>query len=156
MSLSDERGSMRLKIEIKIVPEAVEPNLVIYTSEITQELTQLAAAIKNATGKVLAVWENSRIVVLRPEEVYMVRVEDEKTLVYGKTQTFSCSKRLYEIAELMGGDFLRISKSAIINLKFLDSVETSFSGMMQVRLKNGSKDYVSRKYLPDLKKYLGL
>jgi two-component system response regulator LytT len=30
------------------------------------------------------------------------------------------------------------------------------SGMMLLKLKNGMKDYVSRKYLPSLKNYLGI
>ncbi|RKJ31015.1 LytTR family transcriptional regulator, partial [bacterium 1XD42-8] len=32
----------------------------------------------------------------------------------------------------------------------------SFGGMMCLVMKNGCKDYVSRKYLPDLKRYLGI
>lgn len=145
-----------MKVEIKISDDVPEPNIVIYTKEITEEITQIAAAIKNATGKVITVWDNGRIIVLRPEEIYMVRVENEKTAVYGKTQSYSCSKRLYEIQEIMGNDFMRISKSVLINLKYLDCVEPSFNGVMLLKLKNGSKDYVSRKYLPALKNYLGI
>lgn len=72
-----------------------------------------------------------------------------------KRKVYSCSGRLYKIEELMGSGFLRISKSTIINLKYLDSVEPSFNRMMLVKLKNGSKDYVSRKYLPALKSIWG-
>ena len=39
---------------------------------------------------------------------------------------------------------------------YLDSIEPGFSGTMLLKLKNGSKDYVSRTYLPAFKKYLGL
>lgn len=145
-----------MKVEIKISDDVPETNIVIYTKEITEEITQVAAAIKNATGKIITVWENGQIIVLRPEEIYMVRVENEKTTVYGKTQSYSCSKRLYEIEEIMGNDFMRISKSVLINLNYLDCVEPSFNGMMLLKLKNGSKDYVSRKYLPALKHYLGI
>ena len=53
-------------------------------------------------------------------------------------------------------DFMKISKTALINLKYIEGVEASFGGSMLLILKNGCKDYVSRKYLPDLKKYLGL
>ena len=145
-----------LKVEIRITEEASEPCVIIYANEMTEEIAQIAAAVKNASGRVLAVREEDRIIVLRPEEIYMARVENEKISVYGKAKVYSCLGRLYKIEELMGSGFLRISKSTIINLKYLDSVEPSFNGMMLVKLKNGSKDYVSRKYLPALKKYLGL
>ncbi len=65
-------------------------------------------------------------------------------------------KRLYSYEEQLGGGFMRISKSTLVNLSFIDSVEPSFNGMMHLRLKNGCKDYISRKYLPAFKKYLGI
>ena len=58
--------------------------------------------------------------------------------------------------KLLGSGFMRISKSTLINLKQINSVEPSFHGTMLVILKNGNKDYISRKYLPAFKKYLGI
>ena len=43
-----------------------------------------------------------------------------------------------------------------VNLSYLDSIEPGLGGTMLLKLKNGCKDYVSRKYLPDFKRYLGL
>ena len=51
---------------------------------------------------------------------------------------------------------MQISKTTLINLSYMDSIEPGFSGTLLLKLKNGDKDYVSRKYLPDLKNYLGL
>lgn len=34
--------------------------------------------------------------------------------------------------------------------------EAEFGGMMLLTMKNGSSEYVSRHYLPEFKKYLGL
>jgi DNA-binding LytR/AlgR family response regulator len=38
----------------------------------------------------------------------------------------------------------------------IDYVEPAFNGMMMILLKNGGKDFISRKYLPQLKQYLGI
>jgi DNA-binding LytR/AlgR family response regulator len=51
---------------------------------------------------------------------------------------------------------MQISKQTIINLSYLDLIEASFNGAFLLKLKNGLSDYVSRKYFPQLKKYLGL
>jgi DNA-binding LytR/AlgR family response regulator len=51
---------------------------------------------------------------------------------------------------------MQISKSTLINLSCMDCIEPGFSGTLLLKLKNGSKDYVSRTYLPEFKKYLGL
>ena len=57
---------------------------------------------------------------------------------------------------LLGRGFMQISKQTIINLSYIKSVEAGFSGTLLLKLKNGLSDYVSRKYLPELKKYLGI
>ena len=62
----------------------------------------------------------------------------------------------YELASQLGKGFMQISKSTLVNLSYLDSIEPGFSGTMLLKLKNGNKDYVSRTYLPAFKKYLGL
>jgi len=96
------------------------------------------------------------MVILAPEDIYMVRVEGGETIIYGATRKYRSGKRLYEIYRQLGNRFMQISKSTIVNLSYMDSVEPGFSGTLLLKLKNGSKDYVSRKYLPDFKKYLGL
>ena len=86
----------------------------------------------------------------------MVRVENEKTLVYTKDGQYACGKRLYELETALGGGFLRINKSTLVNLEQLDYVEPTLGGLMLLVLKNGCRDHISRKYLPAFKRYLGL
>lgn len=57
---------------------------------------------------------------------------------------------------MLGVSFMRISKSVLINLQYLECVEPTLGGLMMVTLKNGCKECISRKYLPAFKKYLGL
>ena len=51
---------------------------------------------------------------------------------------------------------IRFPDSPVVNLKYLESVEPSFNGVMLLHMKNGEKEYISRKFVPQLKKYLGL
>ena len=75
---------------------------------------------------------------------------------YLYTARDAAHKRMYELLEILGPDFMQVSKSACINLKFLESVEPSFNGVMLLYLKDGEKEYISRKFVPKLKEYLGL
>lgn len=145
-----------MKVEIKLQPETKEPYAVIYTSEISPELQRTAELLKMENSGVIPVSENERIVVLRPDEIYMVRVENERPAVYTKAKQYSSGKRLYEFEAILGNGFMRISKSTLVNLHYLDYVEPSLGGLMLIVLKNGCKDYISRKYLPAFKQYLGL
>ena len=145
-----------MKVEIKVLPEAKEPCAVIYASEITPEIRRAAALLEKEIPDVIPVKENDSIIVLRPDEIYMVRVENEKTVVYTKTKRYDGGKRLYEFEEILGKGFMRISKGTLANLNYLDYVESTLGGLMLLVLKNGCKECISRKYLPTFKQYLGL
>lgn len=144
-----------MRVEIKVFAEIKEPYAVIYTNAITGEVMKIRSILE-IQEPIVTVADGERIIVLTPEETYMIRTENEDVVVYNKDRRYISNKRLYEMEALLGNGFLRISKSTIINLRMIDYVEPAFNGMMMILLKNGSKDFISRKYLPQLKKYLGI
>ena len=60
---------------------------------------------------------------------------------------------MYEVLDQVGSGFMQISKSCVVNLSYVQSVEAGFGGSLLLKMRNGLSDYVSRKYLPDLKNY---
>ena len=149
------KGGGKLKVELKISKEVKEPYAVIYSDSLTDEITSAVMYLEN-TGKIITGEDNGRIAVLQPSEIYMVRVENERTVIYGENKKFLSPKRLYQLEQQLGNGFMKISKSTVINLSHIKCVEPSFKGMMSLVMKNGLKDWISRKYLPDFKKYLGI
>ena len=100
--------------------------------------------------------QDQQTIFLTREEIYMIRMEHSTVVLYTKEKTFTSKKRLYEIEEMLGTSFIRISKSTIVNMQHIHYVEPSFQGMMLLVMKNGCRDYISRKYLANFKAYLGL
>lgn len=146
-----------MKVEIKLSADIKEPFAVIYSNEITPEVSRIVSLIeKDTDNSIITVADNERVMILRPNQIYMVRIEKEKTVVYSETKKYSSNKRLYEFETMLGAGFMRISKSVLVNLEYIDCVEPSFGGMMLLVLKNGCKDYISRRYMPAFKKYIGI
>ena len=145
-----------MKVSIELSAEYKEPFAVIHTDKVTDEITRIIDMFSNNETPVTALQNEEEIVVLKPDEIYMVRIEGGDTVIYGEKQKYRSRKRLYELSDLLGKKFMQISKTTLINLSYIDSIEPGFSGTMLLKLKNGNKDYVSRKYLPDFKRYLGL
>ena len=144
-----------MQVKIEVSPEHTPPRAVIYTDRITPEIQRALDILQAKDSPVLAE-ENGRTFLLTGQEIYMVRVEDRETRLYTKKDAFGTRKRLYEVLDQLGGGFMQISKSCAVNLSYIQSVEASFGGSLLLKMKNGLSDYVSRKYLPDLKSYLGL
>ena len=144
-----------MKVDIEISSEVQQPYAIIYTAEVTKEIQDAVIALEN-NYHVITASDHDKIVILNPEEIYMARVENEQVVLYGEKRQFLSNKRLYQIAAQLGRDFIQISRFTIVNLRFIDSVRPSFNGLMHISLKNGETDYISRKYLPGFKEYLGL
>ena len=144
-----------MKVDIEISSEVQQPYAIIYTAEVTKEIQDAVIALEN-NYHVITASDHDKIVILNPDEIYMARVENEQVVLYGEKRQFLSNKRLYKIAAQLGRDFIQISRFTIVNLRFIDSVRPSFNGLMNISLKNGETDYISRKYLPGFKEYLGL
>ncbi len=144
-----------MKVSVEITPGVKEPYAVIYTAQVTEEIQRTIDLLGTGDTPVTA-YHEEKLIILQPEDIFMVRVEDGDTILYGAKQKFRSRKRLYELSIQLGKQFMQISKSTLVNLSYLDSVEPGLGGTMLLKLKNGCKDYVSRKYLPDFKRYLGL
>ena len=145
-----------MKVSIDISAEYKEPFAVIHTDKVTEEIQRIVDVLGTNETPITALQNEDNIVVLQPKDIYMVRVEDGDTIIYGAKQRYRSRKRLYELAQQLGSQFMQISKTTLINLSYVDSIEPGFSGTLLLKLKNGNKDYVSRKYLPEFKKYLGI
>ena len=144
-----------MKVNVELSADYNTPYAVIYTNQITEEI-QRTIDILGAGDVPVTAQHQDKILILQPKEIYMVRVEGGETVLYGFSETYYSRKRLYEIGAQLGKQFMQISKTTLVNLSYLDSVEAGFKGTLLLKLKNGCKDYVSRTYLPEFKRYLGL
>lgn len=144
-----------MKVSIEISAEYNPPHAVIYADEISPDIQRAMDVLGNDDAPI-TVQHGERMIIMQPAEIYMVRVENGQTMVYGKKDRFFSPKRLYEIRNRLGSGFIQISKSTLVNLSCMSSVEASFNGTLLLYLKNGLQDHVSRKYLSEFKSYLGL
>ena len=110
----------------------------------------------NGKNSILAVKKGKDIVILEFDDIYMFRVEDKQLKVFTEKSEYLLKKPLYQIEDDLDSNFVRISKSTIVNMRKIERVAPSLKGMMFISLKNGLKDNISRKYLPDFKNALGL
>lgn len=147
-----------MRVDMNISENIKEPYAVIHAGELTPEIAELAKEIAQfRIGKNVIIGKiDERMVIIEPEKIVLIRVVNDKVFIVADGETYRIGKRMYELLEILGSDFMQVSKSAAINLKYLESVEPSFNGVMLLHLKGGEKEYISRKFVPQLKKYLGL
>ena len=146
-----------MKVDLFFSRDISEPHAEIHTNELTDNIHQAIALLEDDSKMdMLAVKKGKDISFLDFDEIFMIRVEDKQVIVYTQEDKYSIKKALYQVEESLNPSFVRISKTTIVNIKKIDRVAPSLRGMMFIQLKNGLKDNISRKYLPDFKEALDL
>ena len=146
-----------MKVNLFVSKDIEEPHTDIHTNELTDNITKALSILESDdSNDMLAVKKGSDIALLEFGDVFMLRVEDKQVKVYTENNQYLIKKPLYQVEENLNSDFVRISKTTIVNLRKIERVAPSLKGMMFIQLKNGLKDNISRKYLPDFKNALDL
>lgn len=98
-----------------------------------------------------------RIEMLRVADLILVDVDGSSLILETTQGRLVTTDRLYKFRErLANPDFVQVSKHALININHLQALENSFSGNMLAILTGKIKTDVSRRYLSELERCLGL
>lgn len=94
---------------------------------------------------------------LRLSDIYYFEVVDGVSFLYTQGDVFTAKEKLYEFEGISSRSALfRCSKSMILNADKIDYVRPSVSGRFEAVLSNGEMVIVSRKYVAELKRLLGI
>lgn len=142
---------MKCKI---IIDKAHDEEVIVYV----HEKNALAEKIENivlSDSRQLLGFDGKNVLVLDNSEVYCFTVEDNKVYALTHSEKLRLKQRLYEIEECVGNDFVKINQSCIINMNKIHKFDASLSGGLSVIMKNGYKDYISRRQLKKVKERMG-
>ncbi|MBR2550756.1 MAG: LytTR family transcriptional regulator DNA-binding domain-containing protein [Clostridiales bacterium] len=144
-----------MQVHIEKVSSKDEEQAVIKAVEITDEIRG-AVELLEGESKGFAVSRDGQVFIIKASAVYYIESVDKKTFVYTKQGCYDCKYRLYELEVMLGGYFMRCSKSMIINLRKVKNVKSQMSGRIDATLLNDEVVIISRGYVKEVKRRLGL
>lgn len=145
-----------MRIIIEEPEEDREDEIIVRCRNLTDEMLQIIARLRLRESMVIGYLGESIMRVPAADIFYFEAVEG-KVFLYTQNQVYEPRQKLYEVEnEFKGGDYLRISKSAIVNIRKIRQITPDFGGRFEALLKNGEKIIISRQYVPALKRKLGV
>lgn len=144
-----------MKIIIEDLREDEEEQIIIKCHQLTPEINRLISSLKSQDS--LIAYDGSEIYRVPQSKVYYIESIDNKIFLYCREKVYELKQKLYELEDCLSGrDFLRVSKSVILNLSKIKSLSPALSGRFEAVLFNDEKTIISRQYVSDLKKRLGI
>ena len=100
---------------------------------------------------------DNNIALLSYDDVYYFEAVENHVYAYCKSDVYEVKYKLYELEEnCRSMDFIRCSKSLIVNLSKIKYLSPMFNGRLEALLKNDEKVIISRQYVPELRRKLGI
>lgn len=143
-----------MKLIIEETPDCEETEVRIRCGLITPELRELISLIRLHTFSV-EVRRDGETFYLRLEDILYFEAVDGRTFAYTDEGVYELSLKLYQLEdELAKTSFLRVSRTAVLNLAKLKSVKGLINGRMLGTLENGEQIVINRSHVDALKKKL--
>ena len=140
--------NIRFEPNPQLAPDTV--NVTVEAAKLNAEALQVLQILEenqNASSGLtrLPLLVDDKTIMVASQDLIAMEVYQNELTVYTQQATY-----------LVGRDFVQVSKSALLNINHLHTLEMGFSGNMVALMTHKIKLGVSRKYLPALKQALGM
>ena len=134
------------ELELHVCKDAMD-------EEVVRTLGDLHALFDES---IRAVDERGNQLLLPLVGIYSFFAEGQRVYALDEKQKYVVSAKLYELEEKYEESFVRISKSELVNVKKIKSLDLSLTGTIKVLMKNGYETYSSRRNVAKIRERLAL
>ncbi|MCU5746486.1 LytTR family transcriptional regulator [Staphylococcus sp. SQ8-PEA] len=146
-----------MKLDLNINELFQEEAVSITAPKMTDAVHQLISFIDNLNHL-------RQIQGKKEQDIYLINIKEVKSFkaltkkVFALTQheEYEINLRLYQLEEQLPSEFVRISKSEIININFIYKVKLEANGLIRIFFNNKDFTHSSRRYLKSIKERLAL
>ena len=143
-NISDDIKEDEIEIQIKAKSNSNILNKIIENIQNVSENIDTIIGIKE-----------SNISIISVEDIMCFYSMEQNNYCKTNSDEFKIKKKLYELEESLDKNtFVRISNSCIVNIKFVQSFDLSMIGNIIVKFRDGTSEYVSKRRIPYVMKFL--
>ena len=111
--------------------------------------------LTNGNSNSIIGYDDKDLVILQLQDIIMITILDNKiTAICINNKRYHLRKRIYQLTNELPNNFWRINKSSIVNKIYIDRFEETKTAGVNIVMKNGLSDYVSRRCFSKIRKEL--
>lgn len=145
-----------MKIRIEIDENLEEDEVTIKCKEINQTIKRVQQSISSANLiPKLIFYKNDTEYYLNINDILFFETSENSVEAHTEKEVYKIKYRLYELEEILPNNFVRVSKSTILNVNQIYSINRNLTSSSLVQFYKSYKQvYVSRNYNKILKQRL--
>ena len=142
-----------MKINIDVDDSLQQDMITIHCREITDEILELQRLLsqKQTGGQKISAYIDDTEYYVDVKTILFLEADGNYISVHTAKSIYRVRQKLYELEELLPRDFLRVSKSTIVNTELIASIKKNITGASEISFRNSiKKAYESRNYIKAL------
>lgn len=144
-----------MKVRIELEEERTEDEIVIYCRSVTDGIKRIQKAVASAASaeQTVVLYKEDAEYYVELSDILFFETEGAVLNAHTRDDIYQTRYRLYELAEMFSENFVRVSKSAIVNTREIYSLTRNpLSTTSVIAFVNSHKQvFVSRHYSKQLK-----
>ncbi len=143
-----------MKVRVELTDGTEEDEVVIRCGRVDDTVRELCRYIREQAGPecALVFYKENREFYFPLENVLFFETEGECVYAHTADDAYLVKRRLYELEQALPRSFVRVSKSAIANVRRVYSVTRDLSSSSLVQFAGSHKQiYASRRYYQELR-----
>lgn len=127
-----------------------------YNVNVIHDLLKESGYYKQSSAYLLGK-NNQDLELVHTNDIVYIEGINNDTFLHTENQEYLSKQKLYELeAQLIDRLFIRIAKSYIVSISKIKKIKPTFNGKLLLIMRNDIKLEVSRCYLGDFRKLLGM
>lgn len=136
-----------MKVTIEVDENLAEECVVIKCRELNDNIIKLQKTLSEKADMTILLHKDDKEYYMPLENILFFETENKIIRAHTKNEMYETTYKLYELEELLPRYFMRISKSAIVNMNKIYSITKNIAASSTVEFGDSHKKvYVSRNY----------
>lgn len=143
-----------MKIRIEVDKEIQEDEVIIKCKQLNDDVTNIQKALTDILSKKAQIifYKNNSEYYIPLSEILFFETEESSISAHTIDNIYQVKYKLYELEDILPNNFMRVSKSTILNIDYIYSITKNLTSSSIVEFQNTHKKvYVSRHYYKLLK-----
>ena len=143
-----------MKIRIELDEKISEDEVIIRCSELSEEVRNIQRVLSDMLSQKMKItfYKNNTEYYISLDEILFFETEESNISAHTVDNVYLVKYKLYELEEILPKDFVRASKSTIVNINHIYSITRNLTSSSLVEFQGTHKKvYVSRHYYKQLK-----
>ena len=143
-----------MRIRIEIDEKIKEDEIIIKCSQLNNEINKIQSLLNEIISKKnnMVLYKDNIEYFISLEEILFFETEANNVFAHSVDNVYKVKYKLYELEETLPDNFMRVSKSTILNVDYIYSITKNITASSIVEFQHTHKTvYVSRNYYKPLK-----